>query len=401
MQQIFIGRQAIFDRQMQLHAYELLYREGHTHGAPPFDGDQASARTILNAFVEIGLERVAGDQRVFLNLTRSFFTKLPEIPFSKERVVLEILEDIEIDAPLLAGVAKLKAAGYTLALDDYEFSPRWSVLYPSIDIIKVEVSAIDWSTIAAQVAEIKQHNIQLLAEKVETGAEYQQLYALGFDYFQGYYFARPHVVEGTRLSENQLVMLRLLSTLNDPDVTPQQLEMLIRQDPGFSFKILRYLNSAAIGLPRKIDNIGQAVVYIGLQRLRAWTSLISLSQMEDGNQELFTMALVRAHMCSKLLETRDRNEMSNAFSVGLLSILDLLLNQPLAEVLQQMPLSSNTSEALLSHRGASGEALRCALDFEQQRGDRARFPGLDHAQILDIYLCASECAFTEQQSLLG
>jgi len=400
MQEIFIGRQAIFDRSMRVYAYELLYREGNTRNAPQFDGDQASSQVILNAFMEIGLERIAGRQRVFINLTRSFLVDLPPILFEKDRVVLEVLEDVEIDERLIEGIAELASRGFTLALDDFEFQPKWDAFLPYIDIIKVEVPALDWDNIETLLQRLHRYDIQLLAEKVETESEYRRLLDLGFDYFQGYFFSRPHVIEGRRLSENQLVTLKLLARLNDPQVSVEELETLIGQDPGLLFKILRYLNSASLALPRKVKSIKQAVVYLGLQRLRAWASLIALSRVKHKPLELFNTALVRAHTCVGLTTQTRPVEPETAFTVGLLLILDLLLDQPISEITEQLPLSNPVREALHGHAGVMGQALRCALAFENSDEKLPGFPGLNPQQIQEIYLESSERAFQEQQTLL-
>jgi len=400
MQEIFIGRQAILDRSMRVYAYELLYREGNTRNAPQLDGDQASSQVILNAFMEIGLERIAGRQRVFINLTRSFLVDLPPILFEKDRVVLEVLEDVEIDERLIEGIAELASRGFTLALDDFEFQPKWDAFLPYIDIIKVEVPALDWDNIETLLQRLRRYDVRLLAEKVETESEYRRLLDLGFDYFQGYFFSRPHVIEGRRLSENQLVTLKLLARLNDPQVSVEELETLIGQDPGLLFKILRYLNSASLALPRKVKSIKQAVVYLGLQRLRAWASLIALSRVEHKPQELFTTALVRAHTCAGLTTQTQPAESETAFTAGLLSILDLLLDQPISEITEQLPLSNPVREALHGHAGVMGQALRCALAFENSDEKLPGFPGLNPQQIQEIYLESSERAFQEQQTLL-
>ncbi len=401
MQDFFIGRQAILDRQLKVYAYELLYREGDTSEAPAMDGDLATSRVMLNAFTGMGMERIAGDQRVFLNMTRSLLMDMPEIPFDKERLVLEILEDIEVNNGFVKRISGLASEGFTLALDDFEFEEKWLPLIPLIHIIKVEVPALNWHKLAEQIEKLHRNGVLLLAEKVETEAEYLRLHELGFDLFQGYYFSRPQVVAGKRLSENQLNTLRLLSKLNDPSVTPEELENLIVQDPGLVFKILRYLNSAALAMPRKIDSIRQAIVYLGLQRLRGWANLIAISRVDDKPEDLFTIALVRAHMCAKLSAAVEKAENESAFTVGLLSVLDLLTGTPIAEVLEQMPISDSVKQALLNHHGITGRALQCARSFEQKEGSPIGFPGLTAGEIQEIFLQSSELAFQEQRSLLA
>ncbi len=400
MQTIFVGRQGIYDRNLRLYAYELLYRDNLENRAVLNNGDQASSRVILNAFLEFGLERIASDRRVFLNLTRNLLVEQQPIPFEKERVVLEILEDVEIDEQLIESVASLAKKGYTFALDDFAFEPRWKPLLPFVKIIKIDVPALEWNGLAARVRKLKDFNLLLLAEKVETRDEYKQLRDLHFDLFQGYFFSRPQIISGNRLSGNQLVILRLLASLNDPSVTPEQLETLIGQDPSLVFKILRFLNSAAVALPRKVESIKQAIIYIGTRRLQAWASLIVLSRIEDKPEELFTIALVRAHMCASLMTQIDTEWVEQAFTTGLLSILDSLMDRPLAEIIPQVPLSDSIKAALLDRTGVLGETLTCSLAFENCDWDNTRCQNIPQDMLQEIYNNSSDLAFRERRELL-
>ncbi len=392
-QRIFIGRQTIFDRKMDTYAYELLYRDGETPGAGEFDGDRASSCVLLNTFLEIGLERLTGPHPAFINLTRNFFVDLPPIPFDRSRVVLEILENIEVDDSLINRVAELAEQGYRLAIDDYGFEPKWEPLLPLVHIVKVEVAAIDWENIETQLRHLRRHKVRLLAEKVETREQFEQLHEAGFDYFQGYYFCRPQLVSGKRLGENHLVLLQLLAKLNDPAATTSQLEQLIIQDASLSYKMLRYLNSAAVALPQKIDNIGQAIVYLGLDRIRAWASLMTMSKVENRPRQIFINALVRANMCEALIRCKEPEKAQTAFTAGLLSILDLLMDQPLEPILERLPINQELQDALLHHRGLIGSALRCSLAFEFHRWDEAQMDGVVPARAEEIYLEASSLAF--------
>lgn len=401
MQNIFIGRQAIFDRNMAVYGYELLYRESDTGGAAVSDGDLASSRVMLNAFMEMGIERIVGPHRAFINLTRGFFVDMPTIPLEKERVVLELLEDLEVDEPLVQSVADLASQGYSLALDDYEFDPRWDPLLPYVDIIKVEVPAIDPERLDSQLHRLSAYNIRLLAEKIETEQEYRLYHDLGFDYFQGYFFSRPKTVRGQRLEENKLVIMQLLACLNNPDITIEELEQLISQDAALSYKILRYINSAALALPRKLESIGQAIIYLGLQRIKAWSSLIALSRVENKPQELLYTALVRAHMCQQLIRKLGLGNAETAFTVGLLSTLNLLLDSPLAEILEELPLSDEIHDALLGKPGPLTQALACTRAYESQRWEETSFHELDSLTICDIYLNSTQRAFQFGELLKG
>jgi len=393
MQNVFIGRQTIFNRKMETHAYELLYRENDSGGVNITDGDLATSRVILNAFMEIGLERIVGPHLAFINLTRNFFVDKPPIPFEKEKIVLEILEDIEVDQELIETVANLSAEGYQFALDDFEFEPQWEPLLPYAAIIKVEIPAIDPNKVESQIQHLRQYDVKLLAEKIETEKEYQTYLDLGFDYFQGYYFSRPQIIKGQRLEENQLVALQLLAQLNSPTATVNDIQELISHDVALSYKILRHVNSASVSLPRKLDSISEAVVYIGRERIRAWANLIILSQTGDKPQELLFTALVRAQTCEQLIQHSNRGNSQAAFTAGLLSTLDLLLGIPQKEILQELPVSEEIKDAILKRSGPIGEAISCILAYENQHWDQTQFKGLSSTEISDIYLNSTHQAF--------
>ena len=312
---------------------------------------------------------------------------------------MELLEDIPVDEQLLRAVSELSHQGYQLALDDYTFEPAHEPLLPWMNFIKLEVPALSLEQIRRAAPALQRRGLKLLAEKIETEQEYRQLRELGVDYFQGYYFSRPKVLTGRRLEENQLVILRLVSELNNPEVTLDALDRLISQDAGFSYKILRYINSSAMGMPRQVGSIRQAVVYMGMNRIRAWASLLALSRLHSRPKSKFTTALVRAHMCEQLITRTGGCVPETAFTVGLLSILDLLMDRPLSEILAELALSDEIRIALLESRGAAGQALRCTLAYEFQQWDDIGFGAMRDEEIMQVYLQASEKAFTEEQAL--
>ena len=403
MKDIFLGRQAIYDRDGRLYAYELLYRSADrgNHGLKSLlDGDSASSEVLLNTFMEIGLERIAGNARIFINLTRSLINCDHPLVQQKDRVVMELLEDIPVDEGLLNEVRCLADLGVTLALDDYVFDPVWDPLLPWVEIVKLEVPALTLEQIRQGLPKLREHKLKVLAEKIENREEYQALHDMGIDLFQGYYFSRPELIGGERLEENQTVVLRLLTSLNQPDTGIEEIENLISQDAGLSYKTLRYINSAAIGMPRKVESIGQAVVYMGLRRIRAWVNLLVMAGLKDRPEDHYLMALVRAHLCDRLLRHAEP-ENSSGFLIGLFSILDLLLNRPLKQILGELSLAEEINAALLLGEGIAGQALHCTLQVEAGAWHQVEFPGMTREQIHDLYLDASEQAFREKQALLA
>ena len=392
---VIIGRQAIFDRQLDVYGYELLHRDSSIN--PETEGDIATSRIILNTFIELGIESVVGNKVAFINLTDTFFQEHMEIPFNSEKVVLEVLENIIINDDVINAVKSMKQNGLSIALDDFAFEPHWQPLIPFTSIIKVELPAVDIHTLPEKIKSLKDQGIKLLAEKIETHEEFKICHAMGFDYFQGFYFAKPNIVKGKRLSENQLMIIRLLSTLNKPTVNIDEVEQTIASDPSLSLKILRYINSAAMGVPRKIDSIKQAIVLMGLKRIRAWASLIALSQVTNKPSELFQLAMIRANMCAELSLIHSPEQEDAAYTIGLLSILDALMDQPLDAIIQQTELSEDISIALLEHKGHLGKILKIVLAHEKQDWEQTKTDQYSEEMLKKAWLSSVEKATRVEQ----
>ncbi len=389
---IQIGRQAIFDRDLGVYAYELLYRDAQGHNTMS-DGDRASSLTLLNAFMEIGLDRIVGPHKAFINLTRHFFVDLPPIPFAPERVVFEVLEDIYVDDRLLTRLATMASQGFALAMDDYAFQPELAAVLPLVRYIKVEVQPDRLDELAQRMPALRATGAKLLAEKVETAEQFEQLKAMGFDYFQGYFFARPNLVRSARLYESSGMVTQLLARLNDPAVNMDDVVRLVSQDPGLSFKVLRYINSAAVGLPNKIESIQRAVVLMGLQRIRAWASLFAMSGLEGRPIELLNMGLLRANLCERLVRLGRQGKPDTAYTVGLLSILDAMMGRPIDALMHELPLPDDIRRAIAAHEGPYGEVLDQVIRIEQNDWPDGAGHGLAPGQAIEAYASSSAAAF--------
>jgi EAL and modified HD-GYP domain-containing signal transduction protein len=397
---IQVGRQAIFDRDLRVFAYELLYRDASGH-CTIVDGDQASSRTLLNAFMELGLERITGPHKAFINLTRHFFVEMPPIPFNRDRVVLEVLEDVEVDEALLSGIRRMTEQGFDLAMDDYSFQPELAPILPLVSYIKVEIGDHDLRGLAARLPELRATGAKLLAEKVETAEQFEQLKAMGFDYFQGYFFARPNLVQSDRVSENASMVMQLLARLNDPDVPMPEVVRLVSQDPGLSFKVLRYINSAAIGLRSRVDSIQRAVVLMGLERIRAWASLFAMAGLGAKPSEILNLGLLRANLCERLCRLCGQGEPDTAYTVGLLSVLDAMMARPLDAVIDELPLPDEVKRAIVGREGGYGRILASAIQLEQNERPALACPNTDIADFVEAYAASSEMAFTTMELLDG
>lgn len=361
---VFVGRQPIYDRNKQVVAYELLYRSDQSASeAGVTCGDSATAEVIINTFLELGLESLVGNHTAFINLTRSFITGERPLPFSNKQVVLEVLEDIAVDTAVVKGLTALVLRGYTIALDDFIYRPELEPLIKLAKIIKIDVLNMSSQQIAEQVARLRPFKAKLLAEKVESYEVLSTCHDLGFDYFQGYFFCKPNIVAGRALSANRLVILNLLAKLQNPEIDIKELEALIVQDVALTYRLLRYINSAFFGLRREVESVQRALVYIGIKAIRNWVSLLLMSRIDDKPQELINVALIRARMCEQLARHMQLEGEEQYFTIGLLSVIDAMMDQPMEKLLDAIPLATHIKDALLSGEGKGGLILTSVIHY--------------------------------------
>ncbi len=366
MQNVFVGRQPIFDRDLNVFAYELLYRsaEKSTSSSGMVSGDDATTTTIINTFVEIGLDKLVRGKMAAINLTEKFLLEDNQLPFTPKQVILEILEDVPVTPALIESVAKLVEQGYVIALDDYLYNPSHKPLLELASIVKIDLMALTDEQLIQHVKVLKQYDVKLIAEKIETPEEFIHCRDLGFDYFQGYFLSRPQIVSAKSVPTNRLTVLNLLSVLHNPDSDTDDLTEAINTDVTTSYKLLKLINSAAFNLNRNIESIQQGVLLLGRRKLMSWASMLAMSSLSDRPAEILRTAMTRAKMCELLAENITITEAEGYFTVGLFSALDLLLQQPLPKLLEPLPLSEEIKDGLLYHKGLMGKVLTCVLAYE-------------------------------------
>ena len=392
MPEVLVGRQPIYDAELEVYAYELLFRTAGSLEANVTDGDLATSQVILNTFMEIGIDRLAGDKLVFINLTRNFITGKYPIPLPPDRVVLEILEDITIDKELEEAVGELVEQGYIIALDDIVEIDSIASLLGKTSIVKLEILGMDKADLRNYATTLKRKGIKILAEKVETHEEFEYCKMLGFDYYQGYFLSKPNIVEGKKILESKFTVLRLLSELQDPDLEIKKLEKVISQDVSLSYKLMRLINSVHYGTKERVNSLRQALTLLGLRQIKQWIGLIFLTRVEDKPKELMITAMVRAKMCEVIAPLMGYRNAEAGFTVGLFSVLDALLDMPLEDVLKQLPLSDETNSALLEHKGKLGAVLLCVIAYEQGDWDEMEFPKVGKNKLMEAYLEAIDWA---------
>ena len=391
MHTALIGRQPIYGINVKMFAYELLYRDEQSNHATFLDGDSATANVMLNTFLEIGLGQIVGNShKAFINITRSILLQGLCQALPSDRVVLEVLENIEPDPPILEALTELSEQGYTIALDDFVFHESLRPLVALADFIKVDVLALPHESLKEHVQILRQYPVKLLAEKVESYEDFEFCQSLGFDYFQGYFFCKPKIVEGRRVPANRITILDLLSKLQDQKIEVSKLEEVIRRDVSLSFKILRYVNSAYCGLPRQVESIGQAACMVGIDRLRMWATLMALGSLEDKPYELLEISVIRARMCENLGIALGEDNSERFFMTGLFSVLDGFFDCEMSEILDALPLSPEITTALLARGGILGQVLNCIAAYEKGKWEELQCRALEPNSIRDAYLEAIE-----------
>lgn len=359
----FLARQPILDRNQELFAYELLFRDAHADAANVTNDLTATASVIAHA-AELGMGNVIGSSLGFINvdaavLLSDFIHFLP-----RDKVVLEILETVEVDDRIVARVEELAAAGYTIALDDVVAeSANVKKLLPLADIIKVDISGLSRERVTALARKFKQAGKSLLAEKVETLEEFQHCLDQDFDYFQGYYFAKPTVLAGRKLTPSQIAIMRLMTQLaSDAELTA--IESSIKHDASLGMSLLRLVNAPSAGVAEQIHSLGHAMKVLGRQQIQRWLQILLYAEAEKGRaaaSPLLALATTRGRLLELIADAirpGDRRMAGIAFTVGILSLMDALFGLPMEEILRHLSVATEVREALLERRGIHGDMLR-------------------------------------------
>ena len=346
----FVARQPIFDKNLKIYAYELLFRSRLQDFFDFEDGDEASRQVIANSFLVFGIERMTAGARAFINFTRGLLVNDFAMALPPDVTVVEILEGIEPDPQVESACRKLKQKGFTIALDDFVYDPKYESLLNLADIVKVDFLITPEKERKRLAEDLGARGIKLLAEKVETLEEYEQALEMGFSYFQGYFFQKPVTLSQKDIPSIKINHLRVLSQVNVPDIDFDSLASTIQTDLSMSLKLLRYVNSAFFGFHSKIESIKHALAMMGENEVKKWVSLLSLTGMaEDKPAELITSSLMRARFCEEAAPMIGLNSRSSElFLMGLFSLLHAIMDQPLETVLKEIPLSDDLKNALLS-----------------------------------------------------
>jgi len=370
----FLARQAILDAKGEVYAYELLFRDGPSNAFPGIDGNIATARVLTDSFLVFGIEELTGRTRAFVNFPKDLLVDGRALLLPPDKIVVEILETVAPEPEVLDACRELRRRGYTLALDDFEIRPEKEPLLDLAHIVKIDIRSVEAAQHPPLARYLHAHGVIPLAERVETPEQQRMCRELGYKLFQGYFFQKPTLLSQKDMPTHKIHYLRILRELNTAEPDSEKLASLIQQDVSLSVKLLRYINSASVGLRKPVASIKQALWVLGERELRRWVSLLSMAELaSDRPSELLATALVRAKLAELLaLRTNGRHRAPDYFLLGLLSLLDAMLDQPMEKVLGQLPLAPEISTALLGRPSPMTDTYSLVLAMEQ-----ARWPDVD------------------------
>ncbi len=384
----FVARQPIYTRAAGLFAYELLYPHNTIAPALLEKDEKTAAEAFLHTFFDVGLERLVGDSVAFINIPRAFILHDHCTALPKDRIVLEVSGDVGSDQAVVRSLAALKNSGYKLGLHDFDYSDELRPMMDLVDYVSLSFKRISREEALRQFTFLKQFNVKTIASRVDSHETFELAKTAGFHYFRGRCFTKPRVANPTRIPLNRLSTMQLVIKLQEPELGTTEIEKIVGFDLVISYKLLQYVNSAALSLSRNIESIGHAIRMVGTERIRAWASLLLLSKLDDKPGEVIITAFIRGKMAEGLALVMGARNPASYYMVGLFSVVDALLNLPMPDAIQLLPFSKQVREALLNHEGPIGSVLNCVLAYEGGNWSEARCGDVDPATIRQCYLDA-------------
>lgn len=396
--QIFVARQPIFDRKKNVMAYELMFRSGLDNCFGNHDGNVATSRVIVDSFFHIGMSELTEGKRAFINFSEDLLLEKVAVSLPADLCVVEVLETVRPGPEIVDACKSLKEAGFQLALDDVVQLDGWEPILPFIDIVKVDFIQSDSDRRRLLAEQLLPQKIVLLAEKVESEAAFAEGIRLGYRYFQGYFFKKPVIISSREIPVSVTRYLELLRVVNQSEFDLAELETLIRGDVALSYKLFRFVNSAAFPWGRKIESLRHMMVALGTENLKRFLSLIILSVLvSEKPAELIRTSLLRAHFCETvglaLEPTEQHNEL---FFMGMFSLMDAILDQSVKNTLQWLPFSDQMKDAIAGKENSLGQVLKLVKGYEEARWSevsrRAKNLGMDEKDLPELYLQAARQA---------
>lgn len=365
-----IGRQPILDRNEHLYGYELLFRSTDANVADIQDAGRATANVIINTLASFGIIELLGGRKGFINVDLDMLMDEILELLPQEHIVIELLESIMPSPALLERCLVLKEAGFSLALDDHEYSEDFAELYAIVDIVKIDLFQTPLESLPDIVKKLRRYPCRLLAEKVETIESFEVCHDLGFDYFQGYYFARPDIIKKKKMDEDATTLLKLMRLLAE-DAGSQEIEMAFRRSPSLTYKLLMLVNSVGFGNRQKIQGVRHAIAMTGRMQIKRWIQLALFAADGDDalDHPLVDMAATRAGLMEQLAFVHpylqlDDESPDRAFMTGILSLMANIYDIAIEDLITNLNLNEEVAAALTSKAGHYGGLLRVMEHLE-------------------------------------
>ena len=398
MYNTYIARQAIFDAKNNTIGYELLFRDSPENQFPAIDKNIATAKLIIQNHIHGDIQAICLGKKAFINFTEHCLINKYPLMFDNKSIVIEIVGHQSASDRLIKIVKFYHNKGYTVALTDYDLDEKWDVLFPYVSILKIDIEQQNPKQVFKALARMRPFNIKLVAEKVETLFQRQSLAEVGFNFFQGYFYHVPEIIEGQTLAPMKAQMLNLISETFKEPFSFNAVATIIGHDVNLSVGLLKMVNNVAVGTRVEITSLKQAAAYIGEDSLKQFVSILALSKLtKDSTDEVAKQSLITGKLMASLAADPQFKEVREyAFITGLLSSMEVLLQMPMAEIMETMPLAEQIQEALISKQGLLGELLVLATDFieggEQVESQLASF-GLEKEMVSQEFIKASKwCA---------
>lgn len=395
---VYVARQAIFNINKEVVAYELLFRNTNINEFISIKNVNPTLEVIRNSFFLIGFNKITGGKKAFINFDEELIDLEFIERFSKDHLAIEILETVKPDNRIVECCKRLKEKGYIIALDDFKYQENFDELLKYIDIIKVDFLVTEGKERKEIISRINNKSIKFLAEKIETEGDYEEAFRYGYSYFQGYFFCKPAIITGRDISGYNFTYMDLIAELSKDNTRIKKIEDLIKKDVLLSYKLLRAVNSAYYYLKRKITSIGDAIMFVGIEELKRWVFIITLKQIgENSIDELVKISLIRAVFIESLSNKMQFNVSKlDAFLTGIFSLIDVLLKMPLEKILYELPISDDVKDALLGKKNILSELLELVIAYE--KGNWAEVSELsDKFGLNEGFIC--ECYLDSIQSL--
>lgn len=374
MQNTYIARQAIFDGRSNTIGYELLFRNSPDNKFPEIDLDVASSKLIIQNHLQGDIKSLSLEKPAFINFTENCLIHKYPLVFDKDTIVIELVDQVKPSQRLIKIIKYYFDKGYKIALTEYDLEDHWDLLFPYLAMVKVDTDKINVKRLFPVVEKLKPFGIKLIAEKVETRFQQQSLVEVGFDYYQGFYYHEPEIIEGKALAPIKIQMLNLLSETFNYPLNFDKIADIISHDVNLTFSLLKMVNNVATGTRVEINSLKQAASYLGEDKLRQFVSILALSNLSsDSTDELCKQALITGKLMAALARKEAFKDVQDfAFITGLLSAIEVMLSMPIEEIMKSMPLASPIQNALVSHEGLLGDLLDLTIKYITGKGNNVK-----------------------------